>query len=276
MGFRINTNTSSLAANRTLTKTARNVEKTTKHLASGSRIAEAGDDAAGLAISEKIKSVIRSSVQARRNATDGISMVQMAEGGINEIQNIMTRLRELSIQSASDTIGNTERELTNLEYQQLKNEIERISQVTEFNGRKLLDGTGSRYDFQVDVNSGEMDRISFNAGATNMSLSRLNLDSLDVSNKSGAQNSLSNLDNAIEQVSRQRSSLGAIQSRLTSSTNNLSIFEKSQSDANSRIRDTDYAFSTAAAAKNSIIQQSGTQVMAQANTTGSNALKLLS
>src|SRR6476661_10329929 len=149
MGFRINTNVASLQAQTSLGKVARETESSFSKLSSGSRITKAADDAAGLAISEKLKAEIRSTQQATRNANDGISMIQVAEGGLNETSNILTRLRELAMQSASDTVGDTERQMTNLEYQQLKSEMERISKVTEFNGKKLLDGTADKYDYQV-------------------------------------------------------------------------------------------------------------------------------
>lgn len=276
MGFRVNTNTASIAAQRALRGTNRRLEKDLSHLASGERIVKAGDDAAGLAISERLKSIIKSSRQAQRNTNDSVSMIQVAEGGLNEVQNIMTRLREISIQAASDTVGSSERQMSDLEYQQLKLEIQRIAETTKFNGADLLTGRGGVYDFQVDVGNDAADRISFNAGASNATLAGLNLDSLGVLEKSSAQGSLERLDSAIEKVSSQRSNLGSIQSRLTSSSSNLSIFEKSQSDANSRIRDADFAVVTANKAKNSILQQAGTQVLASANLNGNNALKLLS
>ncbi|MBL7665988.1 MAG: flagellin FliC [Bacteriovoracaceae bacterium] len=276
MGFRVNTNTPALASQRTLRNTTAKLEKNVKHLASGSRITEAGDDAAGLAISEKVKSVIRSAQQAQRNTNDSVSMIQVAEGGMNEVQNMLTRLREISIQTASDTVGNAERAMSDLEYQQLKLEIQRIAESTKYNGADLLNGQGGVYDFQVDIRSANAHRISFAADESNVTVDGLGIEGLQVSEKSSAQQSLTTLDNAIEQVSRQRSNLGSIQARLVSSSNNLSVYEKSQSDANSRIRDADYASETAEMAKNSILQDAGTQVQASANNFGSAALKLLS
>jgi hypothetical protein len=149
MGFRINTNVSSIAAQRSLGVNNREAESNLAKLSSGTRIAKSADDAAGLAISEKMKASIRSMKQADRNANDGISMVQTAEGGLNEVSSILTRMRELSIQTSSDTVGDSERAMTDLEYQNLKLELERISQVTEFNGKKLLNGEGDMYDFQI-------------------------------------------------------------------------------------------------------------------------------
>lgn len=276
MGFRINTNVSSIAAQRSLNVTGRESESNLNKLASGSRITKAADDAAGLAISEKMKANIRSMKQADRNANDGISLVQTAEGGLNEVSSILTRMRELAVQTASDTVGDVEREMTNMEYQNLKLELDRISQVTEFNGKKLLNGEGQTYDFQVGINNDAFqDRISYDAGQVNSKISSLGVDELDVSTKSGSQESLSSLDAAIEKVSGHRAYLGAIQNRLVSTSNNLQINTENLSAANSRIRDVDYADATAQKAKNDILTAAGTSVLAQANMSGQNALKLI-
>lgn len=276
MGFRINTNVSSLSAQRALSINNREGQNTLAKLSSGSRITRAADDAAGLAISEKLKAKIRSSQQADRNANDGISMVQTAEGGLNEISSMLTRLRELSIQSASDTVGDVERSFSNMEYQNLKQEIERISQVTEFNGIKLLNGEGEQLDFQIGTNNDAFqDRISYDVAASNAKLESLGLGEIDVATKTGAQESLANIDIAIQKVSGQRSALGAIQNRLISTSNNLQISVENLSEANSRIRDVDYAQASAANARNNILNQAGTSVLAQANSQGQNALSLL-
>lgn len=266
MGFRINTNVSSIAAQRSLTKTNRDSQSTLAKMSSGTRITKAADDAAGLAISEKLKARIRSNAQANRNTNDGISMVQTAEGGLDEISNMLTRLRELSIQSASDTVGDTERAFTDMEYQNLKLEIERISQVTEFNGTKLLSGSGGVLDFQVGVNNDDFqDRITYDTAAQNAKLESLGIDSISVASKEGAQTALKTIDDAIEKVSGQRASLGAIQNRLVSTSNNLEITNENLSAANSRIRDVDYAKAAADNAKNNILAQAGTSVLGQAN-----------
>ena len=184
MGFRINTNVSSIAAQRALSKSNRNSESTLSKLSSGTRITKAADDAAGLAISEKLKAQIRSTAQADRNANDGISMVQTAEGGLDEISNMLTRLRELSIQASSDTVGDTERSFSNMEYQNLKQEIERIAQVTEFNGTKLLSGQGDKLDFQIGINNDAFqDRISYDTQMTDARLTGLGITDIDVSSK---------------------------------------------------------------------------------------------
>ena len=276
MGFRINTNVSAIAAQRALSTTNRQQTSVLAKMSSGTRIVKSADDAAGLAISEKLKGQIRSSAQADRNANDGISLVQTAEGGLNEISNMLTRLRELSIQSSSDTVGDSERSFSNMEYQNLKQEIERISQVTEFNGRKLLNGQGGMVDFQIGINNDAFqDRISFDSNMTDTSLASLGLGEIDVINKANAQGSLDSIDKATQVVSGQRAALGAIQNRLTATSNNLQVTQENLSAANSRIRDVDYAQISAENTKLNILNQAGTAVLAQANATGQNALRLL-
>lgn len=276
MGFRINTNVSSIAAQRSLSINGRESESNLAKLSSGSRITKAADDAAGLAISEKMKANIRSMKQADRNANDGISMVQTAEGGLNEVSSILTRMRELAIQTSSDTVGDVERGMTNMEYQNLKLELDRISQVTEFNGKKLLNGEGGNFEFQVGANNDAFqDRISFDAGQVNSRVDSLGVSELDVSTKNGSQESLAAVDSAIEKVSGHRAFLGAIQNRLVSTSNNLQVSVENMSAANSRIRDVDYADATATKAKNDILNSAGTSVLAQANMSGQNALKLI-
>jgi flagellin len=276
MGFRINTNVSSIAAQRSLSVNNRESESNLAKLSSGTRITKAADDAAGLAISEKMKANIRSLKQADRNANDGISMVQTAEGGLNEVSSILTRMRELAIQTSSDTVGDAERAMTNMEYQNLKLELERISQVTEFNGKKLLNGDGDMYEFQIGANNdGFQDRISYDAKQVNSKMDSLGVDELDVSSKAGSQESIAAVDAAIEKVSGFRAFLGGIQNRLVSTSNNLQVSVENLSAANSRVRDVDYAEATATKAKNDILGAAGTSVLAQANMSSQNALKLI-
>jgi len=276
MGLRINTNVTSLAAQRTLGSNNTEQASTLGKLSSGSRIVKAADDAAGLAISEKLKAQIRGVNQAERNANDGISMIQTAEGGLNETSNILVRLRELAVQSASDTVGDAERKFTDLEYQNLKQEMERISQVTEFNGKKLLNGSGDKFDFQIGINNDDFqDRIKYDAAKQNAGLAALGIDELSVSSKEGSQASLAKIDQAIQNVSGQRAELGAVQNRLTSTINNLQTSSENLSAANSRIRDTDFAAESAKNTKMNILTQAGTSVLSQANSQGQAALKLL-
>jgi flagellin len=275
MGFRINTNVPSLSAQRSLGQTSKAQEASFAKLSSGNRITKSADDAAGMAISEKLKAEIRSIKQADRNANDGISMVQVAEGGLNETQNILTRLRELAIQSASDTVSDVERGFTNMEYQNLVQEMDRISKVTEFNGIKLLNGEGGKLDFQIGSKGDENSVISYEASQVNASIGDLGVEGLEVGTKDGAQSSLASVDAAIEKVSGQRAFLGALQNRLVSTSNNLQVTQENLSAANSRIRDVDYAEETAKQATNQILQSAGTSVLAQANMNGQQALKLI-
>jgi flagellin len=276
MGFRVNTNVASLAAQRSLGVVSRQKTESTGKLSSGTRINKAADDAAGLAISEKLKAEIRSANQAVRNANDGISFVQVAEGGLNESQNMLTRLRELAIQASSDTIGEDERKFTNMEYQSLKGEIQRIAEVTNYNGTKLLNGSGGKLDFQIGTGNSESgDRISYYAENINSNLDSLGIADLEITTKEGAQGSLNMVDDAIKKVSGQRAELGALQNRLQSTTNNLEISVESMSASNSRIRDLDYASEAANNAKLNILETAGTAVLAQANLSSQNALKLI-
>lgn len=276
MGLRINTNMQSLTAQRALKATKRNLDSNLRKLSSGERITRAADDAAGLAISEKLKSQIRSLRQAKRNADDGISLIQTAEGGLQEISNIIIRLRELSIQAASDTIGDTERGFSDAEFQQLKDELQRISLSSQFNGRQLLDGSGGLVEIQVGYNNNPFnDRIRYDGTDINATLESLGLSNESVSSKMGAQLSLDKLDTALVKVNAARANLGAIQNRLTSAIDNLGVTEENFSEANSRIRDVDIAAETADMTKNQILSQAGVSVLAQANQTPNAALKLL-
>jgi flagellin len=276
MGFRINTNVTSLQAQNTLNKVSKDSESSMTKLSSGQRITKASDDAAGLAISEKMKAEIRSAKQADRNANDAISLVQVAEGSLSETSNIMLRMRELAVQSASDTVGDNERKMSDLEYQSLKQEVDRISQVTEFNGKKLLAGSGDVYEFQVGTGSDSFkDRISFDTKNLESGAKALDISSLDVSSKKGAQESLASIDKALEKVSGNRAVLGAVQNRLVSTSNNIQTYTENMSAANSRIRDLDYAEETAKQARNQILTSAGTSVLAQANVSGQAALKLI-
>ncbi|MBL6988463.1 MAG: flagellin FliC [Bacteriovoracaceae bacterium] len=276
MGLRINTNVTSLAAQRTLSSNNQKQAATVGRLSSGSRLVRASDDAAGMAISEKLRAQIRGMNQAGRNANDGISLIQTAEGGLNEVSNILIRLRELAIQSASDTVGDAERKFTNVEYQNLKQEIDRIAQVAEFNGKKLLNGEGDKYDFQIGINNNDFeDRIKFDAASTNATTAALKVGEIAVDTKEGSQESLSILDDAIQSVSGHRADLGAIQNRLTTTISNLQITGENLNAANSQIRDTDYATETANNIKLNIMTSAGTSVLSQANAQGQAALKLI-
>lgn len=276
MGLRINTNVPSLSAQRSLGINTRNLNDNLRKLSSGERITKAGDDAAGLAISENLKAQIRGMRQAKRNAGDAVSLLQTAEGGMNEISNIIIRLRELSVQAASDTVGTTERGFSDIEFQSLKEEIDRISKSTEFNGIKLLDGTGGKLEFQVGTkNDPILDRLQYDGSRADASLKALGLEIDGVATKEGAQNALQKLDDALVHINGTRANFGALQNRLQSTQNNLEISDENLSAANSRIRDVDVASETADMTKNNILLQAGISVLSQANQSPNTALKLL-
>lgn len=276
MGLRINTNTASLNAQRNLMGTKLGLDKNLERLSSGYRINRAGDDAAGLAISENLRAQIRGLKQASRNAQDGVSLVQVAEGGLNEISSIMIRLRELAVQAASDTIGPVERQFLNVEYDQLVSEVDRIADGTEFNGTQLLSGTGSILDFQVGTrNDPNIDRLSFDASKADANSAALGVNLTSVADKASAQNSLSAIDQAIVSVSAMRADFGAIQNRLQSTISNIAVSVENMSAANSRIRDVDVAEETAELTRNNILLNAGTSVLSQANQTAQTALGLL-
>jgi flagellin len=276
VGLRISTNVASINAQKNLRGTQRAMETSLARLSSGFRINQASDDAAGLAVSENLKAQIRGLRQASRNSQDGVSLVQVAEGGLNEVGSIIIRLRELAVQAASDTIGDTERKFLDVEYQQLKSEIQRISEVTSFNGTDLLNGTGGVLDVQVGIHNDDFkDRISFNAGAANATLEALGLTAETVATKQQAQQSIALADTAQVSVNAIRANFGALQNRLQSTITNLAVFDENISAANSRIRDTDIAAESTELARNQILQQAGVSMVAQANNHAQIALKLL-
>jgi len=276
MGLRVATNIASINGQKVIGSVQRGMEKSYAQLSSGSRITKAADDAAGLSISETLKSTIRGYNQAKRNAGDAISMVQVSEGGLSEISNMLTRMRELGVQAASDTVGDRERGFIDLEVQQLKNEVERIAKTTRFGTTNLLDGSGDMYDFQIDVNNDSFnDRISFDAGKQNATTSAIGIDGFDFSSKEGAREALEQLELSQVQVNGHRATLGAIQNRLISTTENLSNAVENFSAANSRIRDADVAESSAALASQQVLQSAAIGVLSQANNSTAAALKLI-
>lgn len=275
MGLRINTNVAAINARRMLTASTDNQAKSLERLSSGSRINKSGDDAAGLAISENLRAQIRGLRQAKRNASDGISLVQVTEGGLNEISNILVRLRELAVQAASDTIGDTERAFTDREFQSLKQEIQRISESTNFNGTPVLSGREQPIDIQVGIYNTSNDRLSYDTKFADSRLEALGIPEDTVSNKLGAQMTLGRLDAGMRKVNEVRSTLGAMQNRLASTINNLSIYDENLSAANSRIRDVDVAEESSELVKQNILQQAGVAVLSQANSSQQQALKLL-
>jgi len=276
MALRISTNVESLSAQKNLRNTQLKLNRSLTRLSSGFRINKASDDAAGLAISETLKAKIRGLVQAKRNANDGISLIQIAEGGLNEVSNMMIRLRELAIQGASDTIGERERGFLDVEYQQLKTEIARIAENTNFNGTSLLNGSGDILEIQVGVNNNPLlDRIAFDPSEADATLGSLGITAETVVSKEASQLSLQTMDEALQRVSGIRAKFGAMQNRLNATIANLSSSHENLSAANTRIRDADIAEETAELTKNSILQQAGISVLGQANNAKKMALQLL-
>lgn len=279
MAISIVTNPASLNAQRNLNRTQSTVGKSLARLSSGLRINGASDDAAGLAISEKLKSQTRSLSQAERNANDAVSLLQTAEGAMNETSGLLIRMRELAVQSGNDTVGSTERQFLQNELSDLRSEVDRIAEVTEFNGRKLVDGTASAVTFQVGINNTTNDRIQ--VGINDMHAAALgtstaaSLGAVNINTITGAQSALNVLDDAITDVSAGRAEIGAVQNRLSVTIQNLATARENLSAANSRIRDVDVASESAELTKNSILMQAGVSVLAQANQQPSMALSLL-
>jgi flagellin len=274
MGLRISTNMPSISAQRVLGTQQRKAESATQKLASGSRIVQAADDAAGLAISESLKGQIRGIAMARNNAFNAGSAIQVSEGGLNEITNIMIRLRELGIQAASDNVGEQERGFLNQEAQQMIQEADRIAQTTRFGDKILLDGSGGEMEFHVGAFAGPENVVSYNL-STNARADEIGISSIDLSEKGSARDSLAEVDSALQKVGAMRANFGSIQSRLNATTSNLDIQYENLSAANARIRDTDVAKEAAELASAQVLQSAAVSVLAQANTFPQVALRLL-
>lgn len=279
MGLRISTNMAAMAANRALAHTSADQSKSYQRLSSGNRITEAGDDAAGLSISENLRAQIRSMGQAERNANDGISFVQVAEGGLTEIGNILIRMRELAVQASSDTVGDKERAFIDQEIQSLKSEVDRIAHVTNYNGISLLNGESSKSElqFQVGIRKeiDDADRIVFQPNDYNVRTGELGIDGLTYESIDDAREAMDTVDSAISKVFEARARLGASQNKLHATVNNLGIAKENLSNARSRIADTDIAAETSELVRGNILQSAGVSVLAQANTAPMQALKLL-
>jgi flagellin len=277
MGMRINTNLSALNAHRNLQSAQSAEDKTLNRMATGSRIAEAGDDAAGYSISTTLNAQVRSTQAALRNANDGISMIQVSEGAINTLSDLVIRMRELGIQASSDTISDTERRMIQREVQQSKAEIDRIVSTTEFNGKKVLNGGGSDpgFEVQVGIHAGQNNQLGVDDRRLNFSTDQMGLTGLNFSTKESAREDLAKLDFALEHISSLRATLGALQSRFTTVAEGLGTSEVNLSAANSRIKDADVASESSDLAKKRILREAGTAVLAQANTQPEQALRLI-
>ena len=280
MALNVNTNVTSIIAQRNLNRTQSMQQKSLERLSTGMRINSAADDSAGLAISTKFKSQLRSMDQAQRNANDGISLIQTAEGALDQMGDILGRARELAVQSSNGTLTTSDRSFIDSEFRSLVNEMDRIVSTTEFNGRKLLNGSASAgVSFQVGANNTSNDRITVsitNVGTKKIGSSTTNsLFSQSLSTASKAQASLSVIDDAISDLSTVRAKLGSAQNRLDVSIENLGSGIENLSAANARIRDVDVAKETANMTKGQILVQAGISVLAQANQSPQAALSLL-
>lgn len=279
MGLRINTNVAAINAQRNLAESSDRLSGSLEKMSSGKRINRAGDDAAGLATSESLRANMKGLRQAARNASDGISLVQVAEGGLNETTNILIRLRELAIQGASDTVGPVEKGYLDEEYQQLVEEVDRISRTTRFNGQDLLTGENElgTMDFQVGPTGEAISRIQFDSTSANATIggTGLNIEGTGVGEKAIAQTSLSNIDAALKKVSGIRARFGAIQSRFESAINNARVAHENQSAAYSRIADADIAYETSEYTRNMIVSQAASSVLKNTFDFQALALKLL-
>jgi flagellin len=271
MGLRVNTNIASLNAQRNLNQVTNRLQGNFARLSSGLRIAQAADDAAGLGISERMRSQIRSYGAASRNAQDGISLVQTAEGALNEASNILNRMRELAIQAANGTLTTTDRTTIDNEVGALIEELDRIADSTEFNGLNLLDGSATTASIQVGINANETIDVTLQDTTTGT----LGVDVVDVTTAANANTAIGLVDTAIDTLNTARGQLGASQNRLNSAYTSILNARENLSAAESRIRDVDVAYETADLTRNSILQQAAVSILQQANVQPQLALSLL-
>lgn len=274
MALRINTNVASINAQRHLAQVNQQLQGNFRRLATGMRITTAADDAAGLAISERLRAQTRSLEQAKRNANDGISLVQTAEGALNEVSSILTRMRELSVQAANGSVSNADKDTLNQEFTSLVSEVDRIAQSTDFNNINLLDGSQASVRFQIgDGTTAGVDTLDVSLSSARATA--LSIDTLDIGSTGDTDAAITAIDTALNSVSSMRGGLGATQNRLDSTINNLSVQVENLSAAESRIRDVDVAYETAQLTRNSILQQAAVSVLAQTNAQPQTALALL-
>jgi len=243
-------------------QTGDRVNQSYAELSSGSRITKAADDAAGLAISELLKAQIRSKGQAKRNANDSISFLQVANGGLNEVHAILHRFKELAIQGANDTVSDNERMMIDQEFQELSSEVDRISRTISFNGKNLLSDDSVDLDFQIDTQNKSSNRVTYKSDKLKTNMSTLGLSGTNLRSKVSSQGLITKIDRAISNVSERRSEIGAVERRVQSTVGNLDISKHNIEEANSRIRDTDYAISSSNKAKNEIILNANTMSLA--------------
>lgn len=273
MALIVNNNPASIAAQRNLTVNTEKLQRSVERLSSGLRITRASDDAAGLGVSETLRAHIRSINQATRNSNDGISLTQIADGAAATIGNLLGRLRELSTQSASGTVGVTERSYLDQEFVTLRSEIDRIATVTEFNGQFLLSGASNSFEVFIGFKSGAGNSLTLDLN--DLDVTSIGLGSVNISTSANAQSALSNIDSAISAVATARAEYGSIQNRFEAAISNLQVTSENFQAAESRIRDADIAYETSQFTKNQVLVQAGVAVLAQANALPQQALALL-
>ena len=276
MALRINTNVNSVFAQKHVSRTQERMRSNMEHLSSGLRITKAADDAAGLAVSEKMRSQIRSLRMAMRNSNDGISMIQTAESGLQETSNILSRMRELAVEASSDVLQATERAYLATEFTALQGEMERIADSTQFNGLNISDGSTASVDVQVGIfNVAAEDRITVTLQDSQTATLGVDTGAIDLGSAANAQATLTAIDTALDSVNDARADYGAAQNRLTSAMHNLENYTENLVESESRIRDVDFAMETADLTRNQVFQQAGVAILAQANSSPQAALSLL-
>lgn len=275
MAITVRTNTTASNAVKDLNKTSRALSRSFERISSGKRISRASDDSAGLGVAENLRSLSASASVAARNTNDGMSIIAVGEGASNEVSNILVRMRELATQGASETLGSTERAYVQSEFTSLSSEVDRIANVTEFNGQKLADGSTTSIAVQVGVRATADDQITISLGDLTAATLGVDTGSIDMSTATGAQAALATIDTAMNSVSAYRASYGATENRLGNALNNLETFEQTTREAESRIRDADFGSETAQLSQNQILQQAGVSVLSQAKTINQSATQLL-
>jgi flagellin len=276
MALTVNTNLAAMRASNALNKTQAGLSHTLAKISSGLRVTKAADDAAGSAVAANLHTVARSGKQAIRNANDGISIIQTAEGATKEVLNILDRMRELAVQSASETLADDERTYIDDEFEQLSAEVERISAATEFNDLKLADGSKTSLSVQVGVTSGSESQLTITLGDLSVSNLKVDTTTISLALATTARTAIDTIDTAIDSVNSIRAGYGAVQNRIDSSIANMVTYVESLSAAESQIMDTDYAQETAEMTRLQVMQQAGTAALAQARTINQSVISLLS
>lgn len=275
MSFSVNTNVSALKAMTQLNRTGRSLSRSFERISSGLRISRAADDAAGLGVAENLKVAGRSAVVAQRNINDGVSIISTAEGATSEVGNILARMRELAVESSSETLADSERAYVQDEYEALTAEVDRIANTTEFNGTMLTDGSSTAIGVQVGINATSYDQVDIEVGDLRSTTLGVDTGSIDMSTASGAQSALDVIDTAIDTVTSYRSAYGAVENRLSSALSTMENYAENLKSAESQIRDADFGYETTELSKSQILQQAGTAILAQAKSMSQGALQLL-